>query len=53
VGDLPLLHRVTFDRMLITQAKIERFTIVTRDSFFREYKASRNWAGSITQKAQY
>ena len=37
VGDLPLIHRDPFDRMLIAQAKIERFTIVTRDSFFKEY----------------
>lgn len=37
VGDLPLIHRDPFDRMLIAQAKIEKFTIVTRDSFFKEY----------------
>jgi len=37
VGDLPLIHRDPFDRMLIAQAKIEKFTIVARDSFFKEY----------------
>lgn len=37
VGDLPMIHRDPFDRMLIAQAKIERFTIITRDSLFKEY----------------
>lgn len=37
VGELPLIHRDPFDRMLIAQAKIERFTIITRDSLFKKY----------------
>jgi len=38
VGDLPAHHRDPFDRMLIAQAKVEGFAIVTRDSIFKEYK---------------
>ena len=37
-GDLPLLHRDPFDRMLIAQAKIEGFTIITRDPLFEQYQ---------------
>ena len=38
VGGLPAIHRDPFDRILIAQAKTEGFTILTRDSLFREYK---------------
>jgi PIN domain nuclease of toxin-antitoxin system len=38
VGDLPAFHRDPFDRMLIAQARVEGFTIVTRDSIFARYK---------------
>jgi len=38
MGDLPLIHRDPFDRMLIAQAKTEGFTIITRDSRFKKYK---------------
>jgi PIN domain nuclease of toxin-antitoxin system len=31
-------HRDPFDRMLIAQAKVERFTIVTHDSVFQKYR---------------
>ncbi len=37
VGDLPAIHRDPFDRMLIAQAKVEGFTIVTRDSIVQQY----------------
>ena len=37
VGDLPAIHRDPFDRMLIAQAKVERLTIVTRDSIIEQY----------------
>ena len=40
VGDLPLVHRDPFDRMLVAQAKTEGFTILTRDRLFKEYKVS-------------
>ncbi|MBT8366259.1 MAG: type II toxin-antitoxin system VapC family toxin, partial [Deltaproteobacteria bacterium] len=32
VGDLPTHHRDPFDRMLIAQVKVERLTMVTRDT---------------------
>ncbi len=37
VGDLPAIHRDPFDRMLIAQAKVEGFAIVTRDSIVQQY----------------
>ncbi len=37
VGNLPAIHQDPFDRMLIAQAKVEGFTIVTRDSIFQQY----------------
>ncbi len=37
VGDLPILHRDPFDRMLIAQAKIENLTLVTHDSQIKRY----------------
>lgn len=36
-GELPLLHRDPFDRMLLAQAKSEELTILTRDSQFYQY----------------
>ena len=36
-GDLTLHHKDPFDRMIITQAKIENLTIVTSDSIFQTY----------------
>jgi len=38
VGDLPAHHRDPFDRMLIAQAIVEGFAIVTRDSIIQQYK---------------
>lgn len=38
IGDLPVHHRDPFDRMLVAQAKIEDFTIVTRDAIFEQYQ---------------
>lgn len=37
VGDLPMHHRDPFDRMLITQARMEGLTVVTRDAVFEKY----------------
>ena len=37
-GDLPAYHRDPFDRMLVAQAKVEGFTLVTRDIRLKEYK---------------
>lgn len=38
VGDLPKHHRDPFDRILIAQAKLEGFTLVTHDAIFKKYK---------------
>jgi len=40
VGELPPHHRDPFDRMLIAQAMFEHFTLVTRDSRFKQYEVS-------------
>jgi len=37
VGDLPNHHRDPFDRILIAQAMVEGFTIVTHDAIFNKY----------------
>ncbi len=38
VAKIPAIHRDPFDRMLIAQASVEGFTIVSRDSVFEQYK---------------
>jgi PIN domain nuclease of toxin-antitoxin system len=35
---LPAYHRDPFDRMLIAQAGVEGFTVITHDAVFRKYK---------------
>ena len=37
VGELPLLHKDPFDRLLVAQAALERLTIVTRDPRIAAY----------------
>ncbi len=37
VGELPLLHRDPFDRMLGAQAQIENIVILTRDQYIHMY----------------
>ena len=37
VGELPPLHLDPFDRMLIAQAIVEQFTLVTRDATIQRY----------------
>lgn len=37
VADIPAIHRDPFDRMLLAQASIEGFTIVSRNSVFEQY----------------
>jgi PIN domain nuclease of toxin-antitoxin system len=39
-GRLPLIHRDPFDRMLVTQAQCEDFTLVTRDPEGQKYEVS-------------
>jgi PIN domain nuclease of toxin-antitoxin system len=38
VGSLPNFHRDPFDRMVIAQARVEGFIVVTRDPVFKRYK---------------
>lgn len=40
IGELPPHHRDPFDRMLIAQAMFEHFTLVTRNSRFKQYEVS-------------
>lgn len=37
-GQLPLIHRDPFDRMLIAQARCEGLTLVTRDAYIQRYE---------------
>lgn len=37
VASLPMHHRDPFDRMLIAQARVERFKIMTHDTAFKQY----------------
>ncbi len=37
VGELPMLHRDPFDRLLVAQAQLEGLTIVTRDPRIARY----------------
>ncbi|MFG1797445.1 type II toxin-antitoxin system VapC family toxin [Nocardia sp. NPDC049149] len=39
-GRLPPIHRDPFDRMLVAQAQCEDLTLVTRDSWCRQYEVS-------------
>lgn len=38
IKSLPVHHRDPFDRMLVAQARVEGFTVVTHDAVFRKYK---------------
>ena len=40
---LPLHHRDPFDRLLVAQAKVEGFTVVTSDPQFRTYAVNVLW----------
>jgi len=40
VKDLPAHHRDPFDRMLIAQARVEGFTLLTHDTRLKKYKVS-------------
>jgi len=43
-GDLPRHHDDPFDRMLIAQAQVEGFTIITHDAQFKKYEVPIIWA---------
>jgi len=38
--DLPEIHKDPFDRMLIAQARVEKLTILTTDSFIKRYEVN-------------
>ena len=38
IESLPAHHSDPFDRMLVAQARVEGFTVVTHDAVFRKYK---------------
>jgi PIN domain nuclease of toxin-antitoxin system len=40
VKNLPAHHRDPFDRMLVAQAKVERFTLLTHDFRLKKYNVS-------------
>jgi PIN domain nuclease of toxin-antitoxin system len=42
-GELPLVHRDPFDRMLVAQASVERLSIVTADEQIRKYDVAVVW----------
>lgn len=44
-GELPRHHLDPFDRMLIAQAQLEGFTILTADRVFERYEADLLWCG--------
>ena len=44
-GELPGHHLDPFDRMLIAQARLEGFTILTADRVFERYEADLLWCG--------
>jgi len=42
-GELPLLHRDPFDRLLVAQAQLEGLRVVTRDEHLRAYDVETIW----------
>jgi PIN domain nuclease of toxin-antitoxin system len=43
VGRLPFLHRDPFDRLLVAQAQVEDFTLVSKDSWVAQYGVATAW----------
>ena len=43
LSELPLHHRDPFDRIILSQAISEKFTIISQDSSFKSYKAKLLW----------
>ncbi|MFA9213013.1 MAG: type II toxin-antitoxin system VapC family toxin [Candidatus Methylacidiphilales bacterium] len=43
LSELPLNHRDPFDRIIISQAIAEKFTIISQDSTFKTYQAKLLW----------
>jgi PIN domain nuclease of toxin-antitoxin system len=45
VGELPLHHQDPFDRILITQARLEGMVLLTADRIFKKYEVETIWCG--------
>ncbi|MBZ0315434.1 MAG: type II toxin-antitoxin system VapC family toxin [Anaerolineae bacterium] len=43
LGNLPLIHRDPFDRLLIAQARLKNFTIISADAMFSSYAVTVVW----------
>ncbi|MFO1350391.1 MAG: type II toxin-antitoxin system VapC family toxin [Gammaproteobacteria bacterium] len=43
LGQLPVLHRDPFDRLLIAQARVENLTLVTADQQIQRYPIDHLW----------
>ncbi len=43
VGELPLLHRDPFDRILVAQAQVENIAIITADAQIKRYDVDVLW----------
>lgn len=43
LAELPHLHADPFDRLLISQAKVEKYTLVTRDHEIQKYDITTAW----------
>lgn len=43
LSELPLNHRDPFDRIIISQATAEKFTIISQDSIFKTYQVKLLW----------
>ena len=43
LDSLPLIHRDPFDRLLISQAKLENLALISKDSVFKDYKIPLIW----------
>ena len=41
--NLPMHHKDPFDRLLIAQSKVEKATLISRDSVFKNYDCSVIW----------
>ncbi len=42
-GELPMLHRDPFDRLLIAQSHVEGLTLVSNEELFDSFGVSRLW----------
>jgi PIN domain nuclease of toxin-antitoxin system len=43
LSTLPLIHRDPFDRIIIAQGMTEKLTVISKDSFFKDYDLPIIW----------